>query len=264
MKPFNSAVTELALVFALVWGVLLALACRADDVTLMGLTLERASLGGLFASPTTTPTPIAPEPLASASYPLLTSSAVVEAPSTQPQRILLVGDSMLDETLPRFAAYAEANGHELFPAVWYGSTTLDWGGSDALRQLIREYRPTYVIVLLGSSELTARNMPLRRLAIERMLRMIGSRELTWIGPPSWRPDTGIVALLREVVGPARFFDSGRLSFERKRDGIHPNRESSSAWVDAVFSWVRRRHPIALEPPTGGAVPRPSCRVLSAR
>ena len=42
---------------------------------------------------------------------------------TLPQRILFVGDSMLEGLSPRLAAYAKHNGHELYSVIWYGSTT---------------------------------------------------------------------------------------------------------------------------------------------
>ncbi|MDE6417163.1 MAG: hypothetical protein K2K68_09095, partial [Duncaniella sp.] len=43
------------------------------------------------------------------------------------QRILIIGDSMLEGLNPRLAAYAAANGHTLNSVIWYSSTTAYWG-----------------------------------------------------------------------------------------------------------------------------------------
>ncbi|HYQ14692.1 MAG TPA: hypothetical protein VEQ58_03010, partial [Polyangiaceae bacterium] len=127
-----------------------------------------------------------------------------------------------------------------------------------------DYRPTYVIAVIGSSELTTRDIEKRTPAVQQILKTIGDRKLIWIGPPNWRTDTGLGALLEREVGERRYFRSLELSFERKRDGIHPTLGSSRLWFDAVASWIMTRSdaPIRLSTPRASAATRPKARVFS--
>ena len=65
------------------------------------------------------------------------------------------------------------------------------------------------------------------------------------------------------VGSARYFRSLEMSFERKRDGIHPTLAASQKWMDAVASWVMSTSaaPIRLHLPQKSGSPRPRARVF---
>jgi lysophospholipase L1-like esterase len=200
---------------------------------------------------------IAPAPSASSDP---TSARVIDG---SPQKILILGDSMIDGLLPRLGDYAVENGHTVRAVIWYGSRTIDWGRGTRLMEMLTAYRPTFVIVALGSSELYSRDVEKRAAAVERMLDAIKPRKLVWIGPPNWTTDTGINALLAREVGPDRYFRSADLTFERKKDGIHPTLASSERWLDAVARWIVDTSgvPIRLAPPTKTGTPRPSARVF---
>ena len=81
---------------------------------------------------------------------------------TASQRILLIGDSMLEGLSPRLAAYAKQNGHELYTVIWYSSTSQIWGECDTLSTFIRKFRPTYIMVSLGANELFVRDIERKR------------------------------------------------------------------------------------------------------
>jgi hypothetical protein len=190
-------------------------------------------------------------------------SASAAAPDTSPQRILMVGDSMLDGLLPRLADYAVENGHSVKAVIWYGSRTIDWARTTRLKDALRDFRPTYVILAVGSSELTIPYIEKRAPAVQQILRDIGERKLIWIGPPNWRADTGIGAMLEREVGTKRYFRSLDLRFERKKDGIHPTLEASRKWMDAVAAWIVTSSdaPILLNLPHKTGSPRPAARVF---
>ena len=97
--------------------------------------------------------------------------------------------------------------------------------------------PTMVIVALGSSELAARDLGLREKNVRLIAKRVGARKLLWIGPPNWRDDTGINAVLERELGKDRFFLSAELSLERKADGIHPSASGGEKWVEAFVHWV---------------------------
>jgi hypothetical protein len=188
-------------------------------------------------------------------------SARLEDPTPR-EKILLLGDSMVEVVGPRLADYALENGHEMVPAIWYGSTTSAWAKSPELGQLLREIDPSLVIVVLGSSELTRRDIESRRPMIEALVKRIGSRKLVWIGPPNWRADTGINDLAESVVGKDRFFRSATLDLTRKKDGIHPDASGGRAWTAAFVRWLgaSSRYDVAMAEPTREATPTPA-RVL---
>ena len=98
------------------------------------------------------------------------------------ERILLFGDSMVPVLAPRLADYCLENGHELFPAAWYGSTIIYWAWQSKLDELLREVRPTMVIVVLGSSELTVRDVSECEPYVQAIIRKVGARKLVWVGP----------------------------------------------------------------------------------
>jgi hypothetical protein len=182
--------------------------------------------------------------------------AVREALDRRPQRILLFGDSMVPVLAPRLADYCLANGHELYPAVWYGSTIIYWAWQERLAQLLAELRPTMVIAVLGSSELAVRDVGECEPYVEAIIRRVGARKLVWVGPPNWREDTGVNALLERTLGRSRFFRSGQLELERRADGIHPTESAGAAWADDLARWIETDSaaPIALSRPTRRAPP----------
>lgn len=199
-------------------------------------------------------------PAASAAPPEAPGAASSPAGAIAPhERILLFGDSMVEVLQPRLTDYCLENGHELHPAIWYGSTTAGWAAGDQLTELLREAKPTMVIVALGSSEISSRDVERREPYVRRIVRRIGARKLLWIGPPNWRDDTGINALLVRVLGEDRFFRSAELTLPRKSDGIHPDAEGGVLWADAFAGWVGRgsAYPIALTPPTRRAPKLPA-------
>lgn len=168
---------------------------------------------------------------------------------------------MVPVLVPRMADYCLENGHRLFPAVWYGSTIEKWAyddPEDKLDQLIAQLQPTAVVAVLGSSELRAREVSSHRPFVERIVHKVGDRRLLWIGPPNWREDTGINALIAEVVGTDRFFASCHLALERRGDGIHPSEGGGVEWVEAFARWVPRasRAPFVMSAPERRAPPLP--------
>ena len=172
---------------------------------------------------------------------------------TTRKSILFIGDSMLEGLGPRLAAYAEENGHTLVNVIWYSSTTEVWGRTEKLKGYIDEYHPDYIFVSLGGNELFVSNIRDRRQKyLNHILSQIGNIPFVWIGPPNWKPDTGINEMLAETIGPGRFYLSYTPDqhYDRARDGAHPTRASAAAWMDRVCAWVMKEsaHRIVLHRP----------------
>ena len=263
---------ELLLVLVLTWIALAGYAFSDRSLTIGGFTLAKIDLDSVpdgparpalaatppLQQPATTKPSAAPAPAADG------SAAKVDRPAVDatPQRILVFGDSMVINMLQRLGDYCRENGHELLPAVWYGSTTQAWAGQNKLEQLLYEFRPTFVIVSLGASEVLARDPDSRDHFVRTILTKIGDRKLIWIGPPDTRADTyGLDAMLARTVGAGRYFRSVDLTLPREADGVHPTPKGGRIWLEAVRSWIVEKStvPILLKTPTSEG-PRPAARV----
>ncbi len=226
-----------------------------DGVPLWGdASLKTCGLGRLFAidspSDTTAIVPVAAVDSAAAT-PAVPVVARPAEPDTTAKTILFVGDSMLDGLQPRMAAYAEHNGHKLYGVRWYSSTTQVWGSSQRLAGFIKQYKPDYVIVCLGANELFVKDIKEKRQRyLDEMVRQIGSLPFVWIGPPNWKPDTGINEMIESTLPRGTFYLSKNDKFVRGKDGAHPTRESAAQWCDRVCRWIvaESAHPIRLDVP----------------
>jgi hypothetical protein len=256
---------ELLLIFGLVWLGLCG-GALAPPLRVFGHELARAELFGespsvaIAAEPAGAPRRTGAEPSI-----LSTAPASDETPAIDPspQRILILGDSMIEGLLPRLADYAAENGHSVSAVIWYGSRTIDWARGNRLSDALRDFRPTFVMFVVGSSELTTRDIEKRSSAVRQMLKAVGERKWIWVGPPNWRADTGLGAMLEREVGAGHYFRSRDLTFERKRDGIHPTLAASQRWMDAVAGWLVSKSavPVRMSTPQKSGAPRPSARVF---
>lgn len=181
-------------------------------------------------------------------------SLVVESQvvvDTLPQRILFVGDSMLEGLSPRLAAYAKYNGHELYSVIWYGSTTKSWGNSEKMAEYIKQFEPTFIFVSLGGNEMFVKDVKMRHLQpLKNILSQIGDIPYQWIAPPNWKPDTGINELLAENIPADKLFVSKDLQLARANDKVHPTRMAAYGWFDLIVEWMtqNQKYQIRLEKP----------------
>lgn len=170
---------------------------------------------------------------------------------TIPKTILFIGDSMLDGLYPRLAAYAEENGHTLYAVIWYSSTSEVWGKSTKLRDYIQKLNPGYIFVSLGANELFVSDIIEKRdKYVKNILADIGDIPYVWIGPPNWKPDTGINDLIAANAGPQHFFLTNGMEFPRMKDGAHPTHQAAIGWMDSVIRWMPTHsdHPIKMNVP----------------
>jgi hypothetical protein len=174
-----------------------------------------------------------------------------EPMDTTSQRILLVGDSMLEGLGLRLKDYTAQNNHDLKTVIWYSSSTEYFGRCDTLKYFIKEYKPTYIMLVLGANELFVSDIVRKRKGyVKHILNQIDTINYVWIGPPNWKDDTGINDLIVSSVGKEHYFPSKNLNYQRSSDGAHPTKASASVWMDSIAVWVMRDSykPIKLEKP----------------
>jgi len=171
---------------------------------------------------------------------------------TSSQRILIIGDSMLEHLRTRLRDYCAENGHILKTVIWYSSTTKYFGESDTLAYFIKEFNPTYVILVVGANELFVKDIKTRRQGyVEHILKQIGNRKFLWVGPPNWKDDTGINEMIINNVGEKRYYPSKNLKYQRYSDGAHPKKASAFMWMDSIASFINNKsmYPIVMRKPT---------------
>ena len=82
-------------------------------------------------------------------------------------------------------------------------------------------------------------MTTRAKAVRDITSEIGERPAYWIGPPSWKPDHGIVRTIEENFHSGHFYNSNDLRVPRGKDGAHPTIEGYATWADLIWNWYAR-------------------------
>ena len=163
---------------------------------------------------------------------------------TTMRTVLIVGDSMLEGLGPRLAAYADANNFTLYSVIWYSSTSEYWGRSTKLSDYMRRLKPDFVFICLGANELFVRNIEKSRAKyVEKIIADLGDTPYLWIGPPNWKPDTGINGLIARYAAPGCYYRSAELVLERAADGAHPTHAAANRWTDSVVDWMSTHAPV---------------------
>lgn len=153
-------------------------------------------------------------------------------------RVLMFGDSMVTSGLAvTIEERVIALGGKYFHISKPSSTTATWSEGRMLQDLILRARPDVVIVVLTSNELFVPNPRARTEDVRTIVKHIGARPCLWIGPAPWRPEKGIIGVVRETSTPCRFFDSSSLIIERGPDHIHPTLLGGKTWANAVWQDV---------------------------
>lgn len=233
--------------------IIFAVASAFDMPEVCGHKLKSSEIAdNLFGTRTQAVSPINNVGIATAAETQPAPKTIFPVPcDTASQVILFIGDSMLEGLGPRMAAYAEANGHTLYNVIWYSSTSEVWGKSDKLEKYIKEIKPTYILISLGANELFVSDIAKKRDGyVKKILADIGTIPYLWIGPPNWKPDTGINDLVAANAPEGAFFLSNGMHFDRAKDGAHPTHKSAAAWLDSIVRWMpdHALHPIKMDIP----------------
>ncbi len=164
---------------------------------------------------------------------------------------LFIGDSMVEGLSRRFGDYAAENEHKLYTVIWYSSTTEKWAKTQTIEHFIKEYKPTYIILCLGSNELFINDLDIRQTYIEEITKKLHNYPYVWISPSVWNGETGIIDLIQKHVPKGSFYDSRPLKLERGADHYHPTWEASAEWMNKVADFMKSNkatYPLRLKTP----------------
>ena len=153
--------------------------------------------------------------------------------------VLLVGDSMAEGIAAPLQKKVEAAGGHFIDGHERSSTIVWWQGSGKLRELLSQYHPDIVFIALGSNEIFLEQPEVRAPLIKEMVTELGTRPSFWIGPPSWKPDKGLVHVIDDNFQPDHFYNSNDLKVPRAPDGKHPTAQGYQAWTELIWNWYAR-------------------------
>jgi hypothetical protein len=239
----KNPILEFAIVLLLTLSVMAAFSLSSSNFKIWNTDVKKPGIKEfLFDKP-----PVAP-PVAVQKAPGTPKTAIKpRIIDTTPQRILMVGESMIEGLMFPFMHYAKYNGDILKAKIWYGSRILDWGRSDTLKHMIDSFKPTFIIISVASNELFIKNIDSREPEMQHIAEQLKGYNYVWIGPPNPKKDNGINALIQRNLEEGRFFMSKYMHFDRRRDGVHPVPESSRKWADSIAVWImeKSKQPIRL-------------------
>ncbi|MEO6601233.1 MAG: SGNH/GDSL hydrolase family protein, partial [Polyangiaceae bacterium] len=164
--------------------------------------------------------------------------------------VLQIGDSFADALGGRLGKMFRAVGVRSDLEFETPSYIPNWSYSAKLPKFLHSYRPDLVLITLGANELEIPHPDERVKPIKHLVSLLGGRPCVWIAPPLWKPDTGLLKVLRENVAPCRYLDSNLLVHDlpRARDGIHPSLEGREIWAKAVFDWLVKERVGSVQQP----------------
>lgn len=186
-------------------------------------------------------------------FPLAKARPTTSRRRVKNHKFLFIGDSMVEGLSRRMGDYAKENGHTIYTVIWYSSTTEKWAETQTLEHFVDEYKPTYILLCLGSNELFVNDLDVRNEYIKTIVRKLSRYPFVWIGPADWNGDTGIIDLIASNAGKGHFFDSRNLKLQRGSDHYHPTWKAAAAWMDKVAAYMRGgtvAYPVRMELPKG--------------
>lgn len=159
--------------------------------------------------------------------------------SLKEKTVVLIGDSMAEGLGWFLRGKIEAAGGHYIIESSQSSTIPAWQNR-RLREVIDRDQPDILFISLGSNELFLKDPERTRAPLIRQLTQdIGDLPAFWIGPPSWKPDNGLVHVIETNFQPDHFYNSNDLKVPRRGDGAHPTREGFETWANLVWDWYAR-------------------------
>jgi hypothetical protein len=199
--------------------------------------------------PATEPAPAAvSEPTSHA--PAAPSAPAVAAELPVGTKVLQVGDSFAAALGIELGKRLKAAGLRTSLEYKTASYVPTWAFGPDLPKMVATYQPDLVLVTLGANELEIPDPAGRAGAVQRLVKKLGDRPCVWILPPLWKPDTGLMQVIKDNAAPCKVLDSSALvkDLPRGPDHIHPNQQGKETWAEAVFQWLKQaRTPAGPKP-----------------
>lgn len=169
------------------------------------------------------------------------ATAAATLPSLAGKTVLHVGDSMVGGSLgltKALEARFTAEGSKFVRDYKVSESIVSYDKSSKLKELLAKHNPDIVIITLGTNDVFVPYPAAMAGNVKNIASRVGTRECYWLGPPTWKPDTGIVQVLKDNVAPCRFYDASNLKLQRAGDGIHPTDRGGADWATSFWAFFR--------------------------
>jgi hypothetical protein len=197
--------------------------------------------------------PMAPAPSVATPAPLPpVATTTAPSPDDLPAgtKVLQVGDSFAAALGIELGKRLKAAGVRTSLEYKTASYVPNWAFGPDLPKMVSTYQPDLVLVTLGANEIEIPDPAQRAGAVQRLVKKLGDRPCVWILPPLWKPDTGLMQVIKDNATPCKVLDSTALvkDLPRGPDHIHPNQQGRETWAEAVFQWLKQaRQPSGPKP-----------------
>lgn len=161
--------------------------------------------------------------------------------------VLHAGDSMVggDGGLTKaLATKFRAEGAKFVTDYEVSVSISTYARTPRLRRLLEKHKPDIVILTLGANDVFVPFPQTFAVHVESIVKKLEGRECYWMSPPTWKPDSGIVDVIKEHVGSCKFFDSRNLTLKRAGDHIHPTEKGGADWAELFWAFYQGRGPSA--------------------
>jgi lysophospholipase L1-like esterase len=181
----------------------------------------------------------APAPAQSVSIPPAQSPAPAPEPLPRGTRVLQLGDSFAAALGIDLGKLLKEAGVRTSLEYKTASYIPNWSYDGDVPKYVSNYRPDLVLITLGANEIEIPKPEERIKPIKHLVASLGGRPCVWIAPPLWKPDTGLLKVIKDNVAPCRYLDSNALVHDlpRGHDKIHPSPEGRQIWAKIVFDWL---------------------------
>ncbi len=155
--------------------------------------------------------------------------------------VLHAGDSMVGGNgglAKGLSAIFKAQGARFVRDAEVAVSIRKYSQAPRFRRLLEHYQPDIVILTLGANDVFLPSPDYFAPYVESIVKAVGARECYWVGPPTWKPDTGIVNVIREHAGRCKFFDSSHLDLARAKDHIHPSDSGGEEWASQFWAFFQ--------------------------
>lgn len=169
------------------------------------------------------------------------------------ERVLLIGDSLSVGVAPLLEASLRERGVGDFSAIGRGGTNIkqwaqDVGDGARLNEALATFRPTLVLISLGTNDEATRKLPgyenfdvarQRAPHIEQLRNKLSGVRSAWLGPPAadkWTADKRFRDLLQATWGDL-YFNTEAVAPQKGRDRVHFSSAGNRVWRDAIVSWL---------------------------
>jgi lysophospholipase L1-like esterase len=198
-------------------------ASASSDAPTPALPADSATIappGSRASAPTASPAPIA-EPLPRGTL------------------VLQIGDSFAAALGVELGKLLRAQGVRSALECKTASYIPNWSYDGDVPKFVSTYHPDLVLITLGANEIEIPKPEMRAGPIKHLVGELGGRPCVWVAPPLWKPDTGLLKVIKDNIAPCRYLDSNALVHDlpRGHDKIHPSPEGREIWAKIVFDWL---------------------------